>query len=116
MIAFYHNKGTDTLKFDCTSPNLEKNCFHNSTTSKFHTFTESDKNLLEKIREKLVGGPSIVFTRQVVVEETFVGIRQTGGSPLSEVMLVIFIFSLCVKHCQLACTQDGNQNRTLANS
>ena len=30
------------------------------------------KNLLQKIREGMVGGPSIVFTSKVVVEETFI--------------------------------------------
>ena len=29
----------------------------------FNPFTEKDKDLLDKIREDMVGGPSIVFTR-----------------------------------------------------
>ena len=33
---------------------------------------EGDKNLLEKIRGDVVGGPSIVFTRKTVVNETFI--------------------------------------------
>ena len=45
---------------------------HKSTDSKFYPFTESDKDLLEKIREDMVGGPSIVFTHKAVVDETFV--------------------------------------------
>ena len=32
---------------------------------------ERDKDFLEKIREGVVGGPSIVFTRKTVVDETF---------------------------------------------
>ena len=47
-------------------------CLHKSTDSKFYAFTESDKDLLEKIREDMVGGPSIVFTRKVVVDEIFI--------------------------------------------
>ena len=53
-------------------PNLAQICLHNSTDSKFCPFTESDKDLLEKIREDMVGGPSIVFTRKAVVDETFI--------------------------------------------
>ena len=45
---------------------------HKSTDSKFYPFTESDKDLLEKIREDMVGGPSIVLTLKAVVDETFI--------------------------------------------
>ena len=72
MIELYHNKGIDMLKLGCTLPNLAKICLHKSTDSKFYPFTESDKDLLEKIREDMVGGPSIVFTRKAVVDETFI--------------------------------------------
>ena len=47
-------------------------CLHKSTDSKFSPFTESNKDLLEKIREDMVGGPYIVFTRKAVVAETFI--------------------------------------------
>ena len=60
------------LKLGCTLPNLANICLHKSTDSKFYPFTESDKNLLEKIREHMVGGPSIVFTRKAVVDANFI--------------------------------------------
>ena len=63
MIDFYHNKGIDMLKLGCTLPNLANICLHKSTRATFYPFTESDKDLLEKIREDMVGGHSIVFTR-----------------------------------------------------
>ena len=72
LIEFYHNKGIDMLKLGCTLPILANICLHKSTDSKFYPFTESDKDLLEKIREDMVGGPSIVFTRKTVVDETFI--------------------------------------------
>ena len=72
MIDFYHQKGIDMLKLGCTLANLANICLHKSTDSKFHPFTESDKDLLEKIREDKVGGPSVVFTRKAVVDETFI--------------------------------------------
>ena len=62
----------DMLKLGCTLPKLAIIFLHNSTDSKFYPFTESDKDLLEKIREDMVGGPSIVFTRKAVVDETFI--------------------------------------------
>ena len=71
LIEFYHNKGIDMLKLGCTLPNLAKICLHKSTDSKVYPFTESDKDLLE-IREDMVGGPSFVFTRKAVVDETFI--------------------------------------------
>ena len=72
MIEFYHNKGIDVLKLGCTLPNLANICLHKSTDSKIYPLTESDKDLLEKIRADMVGGPSIVFTRKAVVDETFI--------------------------------------------
>ena len=72
MIDLYHNKGIDMLKLGCKLPNLANICLHKSTDLKFYPFTESDKDLLEKIREDMVGGPSIVFTRKAVVDETFI--------------------------------------------
>ena len=72
MIDFYYNKGNDMLKLGCTLPNLASICFNISTGLKLYPSTEWDKDLLEKIREDFVGGPSIVFTRKLVVEEPFI--------------------------------------------
>ena len=71
-IVFYHDKDIDMLKLGCTLPTLANICLHKSTDAKFYPFTEGDKDLLEKIREIVVGGPSIVFTRKAVVDETFI--------------------------------------------
>ena len=73
MIEIYHNKGIDMLKLGCTLTNLANICLHKSTDSKIYTFKESGKDLL-KIRGDMVGGPSIVFTRKAVVDETFIRI------------------------------------------
>ena len=72
MIASYHDKDFDMLKLGCTLPNLANICSHKFTNAKFYPFTEGDKGLLEKIREDVVGGPSIVFTRKTVLDETFI--------------------------------------------
>ena len=60
------------LKLGCTLTNLANTCLHKSADAKFYPFTERDRDLLEKIREDVVGGPSIIFTRKVVVDETFI--------------------------------------------
>ena len=72
MIEIYHKKGIDKLKHGCTLHMLAIVCLHKSTESKFYPFTESDKNLLEKIREDMVGSLSILYTRKAVVDETFI--------------------------------------------
>ena len=72
MIEFHHQKEINMFKLGCTLPNLANICLHKSTDSKFHPFTESDKDLLEKILEDMVGGPSIVFTRKAVVDKLFI--------------------------------------------
>ena len=72
MTEFYHQKEIDVSKLGCTLPNLANLGLHKSLDSKFSPFTESDKDfLLEKIRENIVGGPSILFTRKAVVDEAF---------------------------------------------
>ena len=60
------------LKLGCTLPNLANICLQKSADSKFYPFSESDKDFLEKIREDMKGGPSIVFTRKAVVDKIFV--------------------------------------------
>ena len=72
MIEYCHNNGIVMLKLGYTLPRLANACLHKSTDSNFYPFTASDKDLLEKIREVMVGGPSIVFTRKAVVVETFI--------------------------------------------
>ena len=72
LIDFYHNNGIHMLKLGCTLQNWANICLHKSTDSKFYPFTESDKDLLEKIRGDMVGCPSIGFTLETVVDETFV--------------------------------------------
>ena len=61
------------LKFGCTLPNLANICLHSSTSEKFCAFTENEKVLISKVRKDLIGGPSIVFTRNVVVDGTHTG-------------------------------------------
>ena len=70
MVDVYHKKGIDMLKLGCTLPNLANICLHSSTSATFYPFTESDKDLLSKFREDMVEGPSILFTRKTVVDET----------------------------------------------
>ena len=116
MIEFYHQSEIDMLKLGCVLPNLANICLHKSTDSKFYSFTEKDKDFLEKIREDMVGGPSIVFTRKAVVDETFirkstnlcisiVGIDQANSIPVR-----------CVNQCLLDCLQDGTMTLILKNS
>ena len=71
-LFFYQKKGIDMLKLGCTLPTLAKICLHKTTSTKLYPFTETDKDLLQKIREYMVGGPSIVLTRKAVVDETFI--------------------------------------------
>ena len=72
MIAFYHDKDIDMLKLGCTLPNVANICLHKFTAAKFYPFTEGDKDLLEKLREDVVGGLSVVFTDKVKLDETFI--------------------------------------------
>ena len=72
MVEFYHNNGNDMPKLGCTSHNLVNICLHGSTTAKFCQLTESNKNLRPEALEDMVGGPSKVFTRKAVVDNTHI--------------------------------------------
>ena len=72
MTKFYHDKGIDMLKLCCTPANLATFCLHKSTNKKFYPFVEADKDLHVKIREKVTGVAPIVFTRKVVVDQTYI--------------------------------------------
>ena len=69
-IAFYYDKAIDMLKLGCTLSNLANICLQKSTDVKFYPFTEGDKDLSENFREDVVGGPSSVFTRNALFDET----------------------------------------------
>ena len=108
MIEFYHNKIIDMLKLGCTLPNLANICLHESTDSIFYPFTESDKDLLEKIREDMVGGASVVFTRKAVMHKTF--IRKSSNLCKSIVGIdagQLYSNSMC-QPTLLDCIRDGS--------
>ena len=69
MIDFYHNIGIDMLKLGCTLPKLANFAYISLLVP---NSTPLLKRTKEKIREDMVGGPSIVFTRRAVVDETFI--------------------------------------------
>ena len=72
MIAFYHDKNIDMLKLGFILPNFTYICLHKSTNARFYLVTEGDKDLLEKNREDVVGGPTLVFTPKAVADETLI--------------------------------------------
>ena len=88
------------LKPGCTLPNLANKCLHKSFDSKFYPFTERDNNILEKIREDVVGGPSIVFTRKAVVDETFVRKSTNLCKSFLGLTLANYTPTRCVNPCR----------------
>ena len=97
----------------CTLPNLANICLHKSTSVKFFPFTKTHKDLLQKIREDMVGGPSIVSTRKAVVDETFIRNSKKFVSLLLAMTQASFILILCVSPCQQHYTRDGNMTQNL---
>ena len=86
----------DMLKLECTLSKIANVCLHKSTNYKFYLFCETDKDFYEKIRDDMTGGPSIVFTRKAVVDETF--IRNSSNVSKSIVGIdasQLYSFSMC---------------------
>ena len=96
IISFYHDKDLDMVKLACTLPSLADICLHRSTDAKFYPLTEADKNLLERIREDVVGGLSIDFTRKTVVDETFIRNSTNICIPVVEIdASQLYPYSMC---------------------
>ena len=96
MMKIYHDQKFDMLKLGCTLPNLANICHHKSADRKFYPFIEADKDLHEKIRSKMTGGPSIVFTRKTVEDKTF--IRRSNNTCKAIVRIdssQLYPFSMC---------------------
>ena len=112
-LAFCHKKGIDMLKLGCTLPNLANFCLHKSTSAKFYPFTETGKNWMQKIREDMVGCPSIVFTRKAVVDKSFIRIQEKFVNLLLALTQARFILILCVSPCQQDYTRVGIMTQNL---
>ena len=113
MSVFYRDKDVDMVKFCCTLPNLANNCLHKSTDANFYPFTEGDKDVLEKTREDVAGGPSIGFTRKAVVDEAFFEKQQTYANLLLGLTLANHTPTRCVNPCRPIFMRVGiwTQNR-----
>ena len=72
MFEFYLNKGFYTLNLEVHYLNMANMSLHRATSAKFHPFTETNKDLLPKVRAVIVGRSSIVFTRKTVVDNTHI--------------------------------------------
>ena len=104
LVDFYHNKGIDMVKLEWTLPNLAYVFPHKSTTAKFYPQTNSDMDLLEKIREDMVDGPSIVFSWKKwtnFFRDSTNFCKTIVGSDVSQ----LYLFSGCQSLPTLLCTR-----------
>ena len=110
QVAYWH------AQIGCTVPNRAKTCLHKPTRAKFYPFTESEKELLGKIREDMVDGPSIVFARKVVVDETFLSSPQSFVNQLLGLTPANFTSFLCVDPYRQYFILDMNSTKVWKNS
>ena len=101
------------LKLGCTVPNLSNICLNKSSGAEFYPFTETDKDLLQKIQEDTVGSPSIVFTPKAVVDETFIpDSRSICKSIVGIEASHLYLYSYA-SPCQQDYTRDGKMSQKL---
>ena len=84
------------LNLGRTLLNLANICLHKSVDRKVYPFIEADKDLHEKIREEMTGGPSKLFTRKAVVGKTL--IRRSNNICKAIVGIdasQLYLFSIC---------------------
>ena len=73
MIGFYRSKKVDFSEHGCTKTNLANNCPHISKDTNIWR----KKSNIGRNSKKVVGGPSIVFTRKKLVDEMFLFPKST---------------------------------------
>ena len=96
MMEFDHDHKVDMLKLGYRLPNLANICLHKSMDRKFYPFIEAEKDLHEKIRNEMTGGPSIVFTRKAVVDKTFIRRSNIVCKPILGIdARQLYPFSMC---------------------
>ena len=83
-------------------------CLHKSTNHKFYPYCESDKDLHEKIRADMTGGPSIVFTRKAVVDETYIRNSKNVCKAIVGIDASQLYPYQCVNQCLLDSIRVGN--------
>ena len=64
IITFYDERKIDMFKPVYALPKVANIHLHSSTTAKIYPFTRNDGDILEITGSDMVGGPSIVFTRE----------------------------------------------------
>ena len=74
------------------------------------------KDSSDKIRDDMVGEPSIVFTGKAEVDDSFLGKSKNCASLLLVLMPISFIPTQCVNQFLLACIRDGNTSARVENS
>ena len=116
-IAFYHDKIIEMLKLGCTLPDLANICLHKSFDAKFYPFTEGENFFWKKIREDVVGGPSIVFTRKAMKLMKFLFENQkTYGIFLLGLMQANYTPTRCVNPYRRVFIRIGISNKKRVNS
>ena len=93
--------------------NGRKSAFIVPKPPSFTHFQEGDKDLQEKVREGMVGEPSIVFNRKAVVDKTRI---RSSTNDCKVLMLVNSIHTLFVSWCLLDCTHAGNSMMSYSDS
>ena len=69
LVDFNHSESIVMLKVGCTLPKLDL-FLHSSENEKFYPVKESDKALLSKVREGIIGCLSAMFTPKSAIDES----------------------------------------------
>ena len=97
------------LKLGCTLPNLSNICLHKSTNAKLYSFTENDKDLLEKdMRRYGLWSVDCIYEKSCCERDAYPG--------FSKRLQVSFIPSQCVKKCLLVFKRDKISIQSLVDS
>ena len=103
------------FRLGCTLSNLAKRCLHKSTNRKFDHFGDGQGFSRENMRRHGWQTIHFIYKESCCGRYIYSGFDKLVQVDCQELMLVNFFFSVCLKQCQLVCTQDRNLIRNLEN-
>jgi hypothetical protein len=80
MCSYFKSRGLDLFKDGISLPGLAMKDLFSNTGTFFTLFGQKDCDLYHRVREEIVGGPSIIFNRHQEKDKTFIR-KHTTANP-----------------------------------
>ena len=105
--TYYHDKVIDMLELGYTLPKLATIFLHKSTDTNFYPFTETNKELLEKIQQTTLVVQLLFLHAKRLLTILWFENQETYANLMFGLMLADYTPTRCVNPCQPVCIHVG---------